>query len=423
MKLFIMFYKNYLSFWPFFAFLSLVIPLIFAGCSSSYKKSEQREITLKPVSWKEMQQWNHDDHMHAFRAFMKSCEVLNKRDPGNSISKFTELGGKVRYWQEICRSNDAKSVKNSKQAQAFFEKWFNPYKVLKANGSDNGTLTGYCEIQLNGSRKKTRRYKYPIYKVPSNISKLRGKNNFTRASIENGALSKQKLEIVWVDDPARLFFLHVQGSGTINLPDGSKIKVKYADQNGWPYVPITSYLREYGAKNVYSTEDVMKWLKNNPRAAEKIMNKNPSYVFFEELNGPGPIGGHGVVLTPQRSIAVDYKIYPYGVPIWIETELVRSENNLQLSCSKQYDLSPFEIYEAAYKPAKPAKSLTYKSERYHKLFVAQDTGGAIKGPIRGDIFFGGDKGAEKLASGMKKQGRFYILLPKSVIPRQRYVAR
>lgn len=202
-----------------------------------------------------------------------------------------------------------------------------------------------------------------------------------RAEIEAGALEGEGLEILWIDDPVDGFFLHIQGSGRVAMNDGRIVRLGYAGQNGHPYVAIGRELIERGAipRERMSMQAIRAWLKNNPDDAPRLMASNPSFVFFRELKGPGPIGAHGVPLTPGRSLAVDRSFIPLGVPVWLDTT----------------------------DPLSPETPL-------RRLVVAQDTGGAIRGPVRGDLFWGFGADAAAKAGPMKQAGRYYLLLPKAV---------
>ena len=217
---------------------------------------------------------------------------------------------------------------------------------------------------------------------PKNLSQHQRKSHLSHSSINNGSLKGKNLEILWVDNHARLYFMHIQGSGRIKLNDGKLIRLGYAGQNGFEYKSIGPYFKEYNATGINSALDMIEWLHQNPRDGKKIIERNQSYVFFRKINGDGPIGAQGIPLISERSIALDKAIYPYGTPVWIDTSLPKTRN--------------------------------YTDRKYRRLFITQDTGGAIKGAIRGDIFFGHGKRGEELACYMNNKGRQYALFPKSV---------
>jgi len=204
-----------------------------------------------------------------------------------------------------------------------------------------------------------------------------------RKAIVEGALDPRNLEIVWVDDPVDAFFLQIQGSGRVTLEDGRVMRLGYAGQNGHPYVAIGRELIARGAltRETVSMQSIRAWLAANPAEAAALMNANPSYVFFRELPGDGPVGAQGAALTPLRSLAVDRRFVPLGTPVWLDAE-----------------------------HPDPGTA------RLRRLVVAQDVGGAIRGPVRGDLFWGHGDAAADLAGRMKSPGRYYLLLPKGLIP-------
>lgn len=296
---------------------------------------------------------------------------------------------------------------SNQEAKKFFETWFNLYQV-KENGETTGLFTGYYEPQLFGSREKSRRYKHPLYMRPPDLinvnlgrfrkawvgrsisGKLVGDMLVpypARKEIEKGILSGRALELFWVDDEIDKFFLHIQGSGKITLDTGEVVRVGFAGRNGQPYFAIGRDLVATGQieKENVSLQTIRRWLKGNPRKAQALMNKNRSYVFFREtekqrlhdpLRNLGPVGASGVQLTPERSVAIDRKYYSMGTPIWIQTR-----------------------YPETKKPL-------------NRLFIAQDTGGAIIGPVRGDLFWGAGTRARRIAGQMKEPGQLFVLLPR-----------
>ena len=242
------------------------------------------------------------------------------------------------------------------------------------NGEHDGLFTGYFEITLNGSRKRGGPYQTPLYRRPPEP------NRHTRAEIEDGALAGKGLELVWVDDPVDAFFLEIQGSGRVNLPDGTIMRVGYDGQNGKPYVPVGRLLIERGElpRDKVTMAAIRRWMGENPKKGAALRRENPSYVFFREISGEGPIGAQQVPLIAGRSLAVDRAFIPLGMPIWIDV---------------QQRFAPHDTIR--------------------RLVVAQDTGGAIKGPVRGDLFWGHGKEAASGAGAMNARGRYYLLLPKS----------
>ena len=288
------------------------------------------------------------------------------------------------------------------EVRSFFERSFVPHQVSQSNGSSDGLLTGYYVPDLKGSRTASSDYQYPLYQRPSDLLvidlsdvypdlsnyRLRGRVEenrvvpyWDRSAIDSDNQPLAGQELLWVADPVELFFLHIQGSGRILLDSGERVMVNYADQNGHPYRSIGKYLINQGAmsRDQMSMQNIRAWVRNNPDEAGNVLNQNPSYVFFRELDGDvqSPPGALGVPLTPGRSLAVDRRYIPLGAPVFVETTWPNSDQTLQ------------------------------------RLMMAQDTGGAIKGRIRGDFFWGMGEQAGAQAGRMKQTAKFWVLLPKA----------
>lgn len=356
--------------------LSLYSMLLFtlSGCLSFFAKEK---IVLKPVQYSQLPGWDYDNHAKALNAFLKSCQQIKKATPDQSIHS-TGLGGKYKSWQFVCTQAE---LATSSSAKEFFEAYFSPYRVQN-NGNPKGLFTGYYEIELKGSMVKKPGYEYPLYKRPNDL--VADKPYYTRAEINKGALRQKKLELVWVNDPVDAFFLHIQGSGIVSLANGKKMRVGYDGKNNCRYVALGKCMIEKNllTKEEVNAQSIKQWLWDHPEQAEKLMEENPSYVFFREIKGEGPIGGQGIPLTPGRSLAIDKRFIPYGAPLWLD---------VGLNGNKEY---PPQIFR--------------------QLVIAQDTGGAIRGPVRGDIFFGAGSEAEAYASHQNRQGAYYMLLPKEL---------
>lgn len=339
--------------------LILLCFLVISSCAA-----RKEAPTLSKVSYNDLPGWSFDNHEEAFTTFSKSCDKI--RSQPSSINK----AGISPDWQYICSR-----IPDTKNARIFFESNFIPYAASFKNDT-KPLFTGYFEIELKGSRTKQAPYLYPIYKTPKDL-------NYSRAEINAGALQGRNLEIVWVDDIVRLFFLHVQGSGRIKLSDGNTIRVGFSAKNNHDYVSIGKYMAEHGYidKKTASKDSIEKWFSSHPDKIKEVLEKNPSYIFFREITGDGPIGAQGIPLTPGRSIAVDKNFIPYGAPVWVDTVLNGDGG---------------------------------KPNYLQKLFIPQDTGSAIKGPLRIDIFFGYGPKAEKLAGYQNSRGRYFILLPNSI---------
>jgi len=348
--------------------------------------------TLKPVAWAALASWQDDAAGEAWPAFLQSCSTLVKRSA----------------WQAICAEAMAMPAPDDATARAFFEQRFQPYLATQEDGSEEGLITGYYEPLLKGDRVRTERARYPLYAVPDDLVtvdlasvypelknlRLRGRlagNRLvpyaTRKEIEaaddNGPGKPNGFKgraIAWAEDPVDLFFLQIQGSGRIELPDGTHLRVGYADQNGHPYVSIGKLLVERGELKLEeaSMQGIKDWGARNPDKLPELLAANPSYVFFRELPDglPGPLGALGVPLTAGRSIAVDPRFIPLGAPVFLATT----------------------------QPNSP--------EPLNRLVMAQDTGGAIRGGVRADFFWGFGNAAGERAGRMKQRGRMWVLLPK-----------
>ena len=355
-------------------------------------------MSIFPTVYKDVPGWKSDNHSETLPAFMKSCDKIQKLPKNKAMGKFEEMG-KVADWLPLCVAARTIRPGNKTEAQYFFESRFVPYSVSN-NQNSEGLFTGYYEPDLRGAFGPDARYRFPIFARPKDLisanlgqfdDKLKGnkltgriKNNkfipyFTRGEIEDGALSGRQLETVWVDNLIDAFVLHIQGSGRIILPDGSHVRVGFAGKNGKRYTSVGRELVAAGVMNLANVTmpSIRAWMEENPLAAVALMRKNKSFIFFKISKNAGPIGAQGVVLTPQRSMAVDRAYYPMGLPIWLDTTLPGTR------------------------------------EKLRRLMVSQDTGSAIKGPVRGDFFWGNGRQAGINAGLMKERGEMYLLLPKS----------
>jgi membrane-bound lytic murein transglycosylase A len=376
--------------------LLLLLPLV--ACVS--RPPPPPHLTLAPASFADLAGWSEDHLGDALQAFVKSCAELVRRDDSAAVGPAT-LHLTVADWRGVCAAA-AKAAPDDASARAFFERNFSPY-LAGNNGVSDGLFTGYYEPLLHGSRQRGGNYQTPILKRPPDLGmvelgrfrpawqgeRIAGRvvngslvPYASRAAIERGALDAMRLEILWVDDPVAAFFLQVQGSGRVMLGDGSIVRLGYDGQNGQTYVALGRLLVARGqlALDTVSLPSIRAWIKAHPQEGAALMDENPSYVFFREQSGDGPIGAEGVVLTPGRSLAVDRNFVPLGAPVF----LVATDNGAAL----------------------------------RRLMVAQDTGGAITGPVRGDVFWGFGDEAEKRAGTMRAAGVYYVLLPKSaMLPR------
>jgi len=360
---------------------------------------------LRPAEFVDLPGWLEDEQKFVLVALSRSCKKISRRANARSLGA-GGIAGTVADWRDMCREVDAVPY-NDKAVRDFIKAWFRPWRVINRNGSTpRGLFTGYYEPSLTGSRTRGGKNQTPLYARPDDLitaelrpfrkdlagRRIAGRLQSgklvpypTRAEIVKGSLVGMADPLVWVDDPVDAFFLQIQGSGRVTLDEGGELRVGYAATNGQPYTAIGRDLVKRGAltRKAVSLQTIRAWLEANPDEASDVMALNKSYVFFRELTGEGPIGAQGVALTAARSLAVDRKYIPLGVPIWIDA--------------------------TAPSPEAGAPDLPLQ-----RLMVAQDTGGAIRGPIRGDVFWGYGPKAEHIAGHMKHTGRYFLLLPKSV---------
>lgn len=364
--------------------------------------SKTDSLSLRKTSFDKIKNWANDNQTEALTAFQRSCSRIIKKSDSSSPFGVGGFAGTFYSWQKIClKIGDIKTY-TPETARIFFEKNFDPYELWGEKGRD-GLFTGYYEPTLRGSLQKSKNYSFPIYSQPDNLitvnlgdfkESLKGETitgrvdgkklvpYYNREQIENGILANSNTELVWVDNAVDAFFLHIQGSGRVVLDNGEILRLGYASQNGLPYTAIGRALINSGAltKENVSMQAIRKWLGDNPDKAEEVMNINASYIFFRVLDvkGDGPLGAEGVSLTPERSLAVDRKKIPYGIPVWLEAE------------------HPDGLH------------------KIERLMVAQDTGGAITGTVRGDFFWGAGETSAHNAGIMKSKGKEWLLLPKEI---------
>lgn len=390
--------------------LAVLFLLIGAGVALVWFFQEEKALkdtlVLTVADYSDLPGWDKDQLDSFLPAFHRSCQKIIKLPDSRSLGA-NKLAGTAADWKPLCKEALALRVDGS-VIKSFLELNFTPFQVSN-NEEMEGLFTGYYEASLNGSLTKSEKYATPLYLRPDELvmvhlgrfrESLKGqrvagliKNGelfpyYDRTAIEKGALENRDLEIVWVDSAVDAFFLHIQGSGRVALEDGGSLRVGYAAQNGHPYFAIGKTLIEEGhvSRDKMSMQAIRSWLEENPDRADEVMNKNASYIFFRELKTTGPIGAQGVELTPARSLAVDRKWMPLGVPIWLDTELEGID--------------------------------TAENVSFQKLLMAQDTGGAIRGPVRGDVFWGNGEQAYERAGSMKSTGHYWILLPNSVALKQ-----
>ncbi len=314
-------------------------------------------VSVKAVSFRDLPGWQNDNHSAALSAFVKSCDRIRSND---LVSK--------NEWATVCTV-----AKTKPDAKTFFEMFFQP--VLIENGSRT-LFTGYYEPEIIGSRHKQGKFQYPIYRQPPELKP--GRKWKTRAQIESGILRGRGLELAWLADPVENFFLHIQGSGRLKLAEGGVMRVGFDGKNGHKYRSVGKAMVRMGIMSAHkvSAQRIKAWVRRNPVIGRKLLQVNPSYVFFKELKNlspdEGPPGALRVPVTAGRTLAVDQRYIPLGAPVWI---------------------------------------VKNGSDPMQRLMVAQDVGSAIKGAQRADIFFGSGKEAGRIAGRTKSGGRMYTLLP------------
>jgi membrane-bound lytic murein transglycosylase A len=359
-------------------------------------------LALARASFDELPGWRADRLAEALPALAASC-----RSGVRGAAGPLAVAGRLDLWRAFCGRLAALGAVGDDGLRAFFERELEVFALSDGRRRD-GLLTGYYEPELRGSRRRRGRFLHPLYLDPGDqivvdlgdfkrdlagrritgiIRRGRFRPYWDRAEIESGALARRGLELLWVDDPVAAFFLQIQGSGRVVLPDGEVVRVGYAGQNGHDYTAIGRVLVERGELELdqVSLQSIRAWLRGHPERADEVMNANRSFVFFRRLSGGGPRGASGVELTAGRSLAIDDDHLPYGVPLWLESTT-------------------------------PAVTALGRVEApLARLVVAQDTGGAIRGPVRGDLFLGPGLEAEELAGHMKQPLRLWLLAPRGAV--------
>nr|WP_307719735.1 murein transglycosylase A [Massilia psychrophila] len=341
---------------------------------------------MTPTTFGALPGWQQDDLREAWPAFIGSCKALVRKTD----------------WAAPCTAAATVNQADGAAIRVFFESWFVPNQVRAVDGDDSGLITGYYEPMLYGARKRGGAFQTPLYRVPDDLltvelgsvypelkamrlrGRLVGKKVIpynTRAEIERADIDGKQL--LWVDDAVEAFFLEVQGSGRVRLADsGETVRVAYAEQNGHPYKAIGRWLVEQGELSAAqaTAQGIKAWIVAHPTRRQELFNVNPSTIFFREERLPdpsiGPKGALGVALTPERSVAIDPQFLPLGAPVWLATTRAGSEVPLQ------------------------------------RLMMGQDTGGAIRGAVRADFFYGFGKEAAESAGLMRQRGQVWVLLPK-----------
>ncbi len=373
-----------------------------------------------PVAVSALPGWTQDAVGQALPSLKRSCAALRSLS-GDTMIGNGAIARPAAAWHAACAQVEA-TPDGDANLRATLEREFTPYRVTSSTGTGRempkGLFTGYYEAEFNGSLQQTGNYQVPIYGPPRNmivanvksfmaksapvpagvpevlvgrldaedagLNQRRLRPYFTREEIDRGrAIAEDADVLLWADDPVAVHILHVQGSGRVNLPDGSQVRIGFAGHNGRSFRGIGSILIEAGMLPAggASMIAVRDWLKQHPDQAAEFMNRNTRYIFFRRIpaDSEGPIGAQGVALTPGRSLAVDQRYVPMGTPVWLD---LKDPDNVDLQ----------------------------------RLVVAQDVGGAITGPVRGDYFWGHGEEAFQKAARMKSQGAYFIFIPRPVTP-------
>lgn len=385
-------------------------PKATAKPASKSKSAAPRPAVLKiagsqiePLAFGDIEGWAADDHAAAFAAFMVSCKAILKSSP--KMRALRPLMYRGLY--DVCRRAAEVKAPDNAQARAFFEENFRGLRISPL-GDPNGFITGYYEPIAEGARFPSDEYKVPLFRRPSNLlvarlrrqagpkgkaawrkGRARAAPFYDRAQIEDGVLAGRQLEICFLKDPIDAFFAEIQGSARIRLEDGSILRLNYDAANGHPYTAVGRFLIERGIvpKEEMTMQRIRQWMDANPEEGRLLRRQNKSVVFFRETGLAAheePPGAQGVALTPGRSIAVDRRLHVYGTPFFLDAELPIASD-------------------------KP-------DTKFRRLMIAQDTGGAIVGPARADIYFGTGADAEIVAGRLRHPGRFVMLVPKEIDP-------
>ena len=361
-----------------------------ASCNCTPVESVAPKPAEKPLqiaTWNDLPGWGGDDLVPAFDTFVASCKALARQT----------------MWAPVCASAKSADRNNPRD---WFEAQLQPWQLVNPDGSREGLITGYYEPIIKGSRKQSKLFPYPVFGPPDDLitvdladiypelknMRLRGRIEgkklvpyYSRAEWVNQEARHDKEVLLWAEDAVELFYMQIQGSGQVDLDTGQRIRVSYADQNGHPYKAIGRWLADQGEMKIEqaSMQGIKAWAVANPKRLQQALNANPSMVFFREvpLTGVGPPGALGVALTPERSIAVDTRTMPLGSAVWLSTTRPGSEMPLQ------------------------------------RLMLAQDTGGAIRGAVRADFYWGSGQAAGEMAGRMKQKGQMWVLLPKAYAPK------
>ncbi len=371
----------------------LVLGALLVSACEDYK---QEIFRVEAVSYAQLPGWQNENFHNFWSNYQRNCEKILKKIP----DPIDHLPLEEKEWRAVCQKVVDFKEESSEKQREFIQKYFVPYRIV-SYGKDEGLFTGYFQPILRARKTQTDRYAYAVYRKPDDLIIVEDLRVFyphlkgiriagrdvgghlipydTREDIHRGSLKGKGYEIAWVEDPIHLFFMHIQGSGILEFEDKSRLYLSYAATNGHAYQAVGQILTAQGEipKEKMGMQSIVSWLKNNPRRQDEILNLNKSYVFFKRSPLQGVVGALETPLTPLRSLAVDRNYIPLGSLLWLDVE-----------------------------------HPTQTQPRIQQLVVAQDVGGAIKGPIRGDLFWGEGDQAGALAGQMKSKGTYYLLLPR-----------
>lgn len=368
---------------------------------------------FRQVSFEQLPGWNNAHLVESFNTFKISCKAFVRQKPEQVVGT-DHIDLKAGDWRPACEEALKHQRITESKARKFFHQWFMPVEFFDKKPV-KGLFTGYYMPLLKGSYKKSKRFHVPLYETPDNLitidlglffphlknKKIIGRlvdkrviPYFTRKEINAGAIKNHANVLLWVEDPIDRLFLEIQGSGIIEFKSGKRILVGYDAQNGAPYTSIAGVLIKKGVmtKDNASMQGIKNYLARHPNQRDAIINKNKSFVFFRTLNTDAALGSQGVALTPGYSMAVDRAWVPMGVPLWLSTSRPSSK--------------------------KPERNIPFQ-----RLMIAQDTGGAIKGKVRGDVYWGGGEKATAIAGHMKNEGYYWLLLPRHAVQRMEHLCQ
>ncbi len=384
--------------------ISILLFLFFTGFFLWKHRPVEQGITLKRTSFNQLPGWSSADLKESLQTFQRSCKILLKQKPEQSVGS-NYLALKAKDWHPACQAALQINALDNQKARKFFQQWFAPVEFYH-NERVDGLFTGYYMPLFNGSLTKTDKYSVPLYGLPSDLISInlgrfdpslrhrrlfgRVKDNqlvpyYTREEINHGVLKDKAPILLWLENHIDRLFLEIQGSGVVQLPNGERLYVGYAGENGAAYKSIAQVLINKGVftKDTASMQAIRAHLQANPKQVHTVLNQNKSFVFFEKVPRNVALGTQGVALTPGYSLAIDRKWIPLGAPLWLNTTV------------------PDHHYD--------------DRTVLQRLVIAQDTGGAIRGMVRGDVYWGTGDEATYIAGHMKNKGHYWLLLPQHVL--------